>query len=162
MNVSEEDIKRFWSKSKYVESGCLEWDAGCFKHGYGAFQYRGKVVKAHRFAYELSTGISPEGKFVCHHCDNPKCISILHLFLGDAKSNNADMISKGRYKQGNRLNQPKGENHHKSILTEESVRQIRRIGRSKTQAELAVLFKCSKQTISAVLRNEIWKFVKQE
>lgn len=158
-NFTDKQIAKFWSKTKRVKSGCLEWTAGTFQSGYGAFQHNNKTLKSHRVAYEIATGIYPGKMFVCHRCDNKKCVEIQHLFLGTALDNNADMISKGRYKQGHRRNQPKGMAHHKAILTENSVNRIRIIGKLVPQEEMAKWFKCSKQTISAVLRREVWKFV---
>ena len=160
MKLTAQDAERFWSRTKRVESGCLEWQGSKFSQGYGVFYNDKKLLKAHRVAFHLSVSPIPDGLFVCHKCDNPSCVEPSHLFLGNAMDNNHDMMLKGRYKQGHRRNQPKGERHHKAILKEYSVRRIRLIGNALTQKEMAVLFKCSKQTISAVLRKEIWKFVK--
>ena len=35
--------------------------------------------------------------FVCHSCDNRKCINVEHLFLGSPKDNTRDMMSKNRH-----------------------------------------------------------------
>lgn len=155
--VNDSDIKRFWGKTQRRESGCLEWMAGKFERGYGAFQIAGKTRKAHRLSWEISHGPIPSGMFVCHKCDNPACVDPEHLFLGTAKDNNQDMVNKGRARYPGPKRPPKGIKHHKSILTEQSVMRIRILGRAIKQEEMAAWFGVSKQTISAVLRREIWR-----
>jgi hypothetical protein len=46
--------------------------------------------------WKLHNGDIPENMFICHHCDNPKCFRIEHLFLGTPSENMKDMVSKGR------------------------------------------------------------------
>ena len=35
-------------------------------------------------------------EFACHTCDTPACVNIDHLYLGDAKTNMQDKVSRGR------------------------------------------------------------------
>lgn len=89
--------ERFWSKiGPQRDDGCREWTAGKFRYGYGAFLLDGKLRKAHRVMWELHFGPIPEGLFVCHHCDNPPCVEVSHLFLGTPLDNMRDKIAKGR------------------------------------------------------------------
>jgi len=100
------DNERFWSKvDKDTSSGCWLWTAGKTPLGYGIFQVKTekcmgwghwKSVRAHRFAWELTYGLIPEGMNVLHKCDNPPCVRPTHLFLGTQKDNVRDMIHKGR------------------------------------------------------------------
>jgi len=89
-------MNRFFKKVEKTD-GCWNWTASKRK-GYGAFKYKGKIVGAHRFSYELHKGVIPEDMVVCHKCDNPKCVNPDHLFLGTQSDNMKDAYKKGRLK----------------------------------------------------------------
>lgn len=82
----------FSSRINRLSGRCWEWTGRRDRGGYGL--YRGK--RAHRFMYELNYGPIGDGRLVCHRCDNPRCVSPAHLFLGTALDNHADMKSKTR------------------------------------------------------------------
>lgn len=86
---------RFWSKVQKT-SGCWEWMARRDKDGYGQFRLKGKMRGAHKASWELTHGSIPDGLWVLHKCDNPSCVRPDHLFLGTAKDNTQDMVSKDR------------------------------------------------------------------
>lgn len=95
---------RFWPKVR-KGGGCWEWTAS-MSHGYGQIGVGGKSGRphhAHRVAWELTNGAIPAGLFVCHHCDNKKCVRPDHLFLGTAKDNNQDRARKGRNPPARRI-----------------------------------------------------------
>lgn len=79
-----------------MPSGCIEWGASRFAQGYGQIKIDYKNRKTHRVAWELAHGPIPKGMMVCHKCDNPPCCNVEHLFLGTARENTQDMVSKGR------------------------------------------------------------------
>lgn len=91
---------------------CDEWDGPRLPKGYGYHSSPGKrgVVYVHREAWEKVHGLIPEGMLVLHHCDNPPCREVTHLFLGTYSDNNEDASRKER---------------NSKKLTSQDVREIR-------------------------------------
>lgn len=81
---------------------CWRWTGSTDAKGYGRVFHDGKYRAAHRIAFALAYGPIPAGMFVCHRCDNPRCVNPNHLFLGTIQDNTADMVTKGRHARGER------------------------------------------------------------
>lgn len=109
--------ERFWNKTDRAEDGCWVWTGCLNSKGYGLVWLDGKAMLAHRVAYQLAVGPVSEHCFVCHKCDNRRCIRPDHLFLGSHLANMRDMREKGRAARGER-------NVH-AKLTERQVTEIR-------------------------------------
>ena len=101
------------------ESGCWVWLGVLTEYGYGRFKPTGgKLVRAHRYAYEVFVGPIPAGMDVCHSCDVRCCVNPAHLWLGSRGDNNRDREAKGRG------DQPHGSCHPRAKLTEDEAREI--------------------------------------
>lgn len=61
--------------------------------------------KAHRVAWMLTHGPIPDGMYLCHTCDMPRCVNPAHLFLGTQTDNMRDCVEKNRHGFG-RMGQP--------------------------------------------------------
>ena len=120
--------QRLTSKLVIVQAtGCLEWQGWRQPSGHGQAYYNGRLMPAHRAFYMLETGVELTSKqHVCHHCDNPACCNVDHLFIGTAGDNMRDMVSKGRHasKRGTQ-NVPRGSKSPKSKLTDAQLYEIR-------------------------------------
>lgn len=91
---------RFWSKVNKTDNlnDCWEWKAGSRGKGYGAIKFNNKIIDAHRLSWMIANNnynLTKED-YICHRCDNRKCVNSNHLFLGNAQINAKDAFDKGR------------------------------------------------------------------
>lgn len=73
------DIAHVWSKVSIPtaprhENMCWEWTGSLVK-GYGQIKIKGAVKHAHCVTFELTKGPIPDGLYILHSCDNPKCVA---------------------------------------------------------------------------------------
>lgn len=149
---------------------CWEWQGPLSEKGYGIVVFRRLRMRVHRLVASQYLGDLEGGVFVCHQCDNPPCCNPSHLFIGTAKDNYWDAISKGRISESWMEHVPTShshslasrarqcENHKHSKLTVEIVTAIRReASRGVRQSELVERFGISQTAISRVVSGRTWK-----
>lgn len=87
--VDWKDRTRFLSKIRFPEdmSMCWQWDAGCFRNGYGSFRFNGQSYPAHRFGYSFLIGNIDPLLCLDHKCRNRKCVNPSHLEIVSYREN---------------------------------------------------------------------------
>jgi len=146
-------IQDFWNKVDIKgPDECWIWQGMKNKAGYGLMSYKGKQHTAHRLSAEFSNK-NPEGKFVCHNCDNTSCVNPSHLFLGTTQDNTQDRFIKDR--------SAKGETVGTSKLTEQQVLDIRyrySLGNISLR-KLAKLYNLGENSIHPIIQRKTWKHI---
>jgi len=97
--ILNDPVRRFYSKIEVnPETLCWEWQGSIHPRGYPIMGIGGKakMLKVHRFAYELFYGPIPPTLQLLHSCDLKKCSNPAHLSLGTGKDNMQDAAAKGR------------------------------------------------------------------
>lgn len=137
--------------------GCWPWTGHRSTGGYGRVGAKGFGLDrwyelAHRLSYILFVGAIPDGKYVCHRCDNPPCVNPRHLFIGDGKINSSDRAEKGR--NANR----KGSRNTHAKLTEGMVRYI--LESPHSGRTVAARWGIAESTVSQIRSRKLWPHVK--
>lgn len=139
--MEQSTINRFWAKvdKSGGDDSCWHWTAGKFSGGYGAFNYDGKLRKAHRMAWLITNGEIPDGLLVRHKCRG-QCVNPSHLELGTPLQNAHDRRRDGTCAKK---------------LTEEQVREIRtRV--NEIQWKIAIDYGVNQKTISKIMTGKLW------
>lgn len=156
-------INRFWScvdKSGGPDA-CWEWTRSKKAFGHGRVSLGGRDLLAHRVAYVLTYGDVPRGTMICHACDNPSCCNPTHLWAGTQGDNVRDCVAKGRNSNGEPL---RGEEHGRAKVTEDEVREIRRLHREGLAGYrvLGKRYGLTAMAIKAIVRRKSWAHVADE
>lgn len=171
--MNEKQRQRFWSKVDKTDT-CWNWTRALSRWGYGISAPCYGDGLAHRASWVDANGPIPDGMFVCHHCDNPKCVRPSHLFLGTPHDNALDKVVKGRQSRGRAHGDTfrghrhganthpekfRGEGNCKAKLTVAQVVDIRARAAGRTDGSLAAEFGVSRYTINSIRRGITWRHV---
>lgn len=155
MNITPNDILRFWSKVEFKHNQCWCWQASTIKNKrtgleYGQFTLGKKHFLAHRFSFILKNGSIPEGLHIRHSCHNTLCVNPKHLLSGTKTDNEQDKKRAGRTTVGER--------HGNAKLTWSLVNEIRNlwITRKYTLQKLSVIYKLGELSIRDIVKNITW------
>jgi len=150
--INNNNIIKFWLMiDKKGEDDCWNWIRGRFSSGYGQFSantYEGrKVMRSHRFVYEITYGKILGGMQINHKCDNKLCCNPKHLYIGTQQDNVDDREYRGR--------------SGKSKLTTNDVLKIRQLHKSGkfNQRMIADMFKVHPSQISLIISHKNWSWV---
>jgi hypothetical protein len=99
--------QRLWERAVRRPNGCLIWTGARNDSGYGSVKVGGRVLKAHRYAYEVATGKPiPEGMDIGHQChdddldcppgkcEHRLCIEPTHLLPQTIDENRHELVAK--------------------------------------------------------------------
>jgi hypothetical protein len=141
--------RRAWTRMmKRVEqtsSGCLEYRGALSTSGYPWIRVGVSNRFGHRLSWAVVNGPVPEGLYVCHRCDNPRCVNPDHLFVGTPAENSADMVSKGRASASPRP---------QKFSDEDVTKMIARRMRGESISSIARDVGCSQPWLSRVLKGD--------
>jgi hypothetical protein len=132
-------------------------ESGYNKRGWHvAFKAGGKRHLAHRAAWEHANGPIPDGLFVLHKCDNPKCCNPKHLFLGTQSQNAADMWAKGRARRGSTKGKTLGPSRTRTLDRPGILRVFTLFAGGCTQRQIAAEVGITDVAISSLLKGKTY------
>lgn len=160
--TSPEDIREYLLRHVVIppdENSCWEWNGTINDNGYGMAYVRQSSIRASRLSYEIFVGPIPEDLHVLHDpeiCNNRRCINPKHLRCGTNYENVQDRFVSGT--------QPQGESHYISKITEDDVREIRRLYKEEhlRYVDIAIRFNIDFVTVHDAVKAKTWKHVDKD
>lgn len=150
--VNQFVLNKLTSYSRTIQNGCIIWVGSRDKDGYGKICVQRISFRVHRVAYFTYYGIDPKELLVCHTCNNPSCVNVEHLYLGNQLQNQQQSISEGRSVKN------LGESNGQHKLTREKVIQIRKLASfGVSQTSISKQYKVRQSVISDIVLNKLWK-----
>jgi predicted XRE-type DNA-binding protein len=135
---------------------CINRYVGNRLSDYPKVHLSGKHYSIHRCMYQrvkLGGEPIPEGLVIRHSCDNRRCINPEHLLAGTVKDNAEDMVNRGR--------SLKGERNVRNKITEEQVKEIKRLyfKEKLSQGKIEKQFGIKQSAISKIVTKRTWKHI---
>lgn len=121
-----------------------------------SFKAGGRRHLAHRAAWIEANGPIPDGLFVLHRCDNPKCCNPAHLFLGTQSANALDMWAKGRARPGSVKGKRLGPSCSRSLDRAAVLEVFALYAGGHAQSAIAAKFELTDAAISSLLRGKTY------
>lgn len=142
LNVTKPD----WIiEDRGYETPCKIWQKYKIK-GYGVRRISGHNVSMHRHAYEAAYGPIPKERHVHHLCEQPACVEHTHLSLRTPLRHISE--------------HSRGEGNYSSKLTEDKVREIRRMSHEGLiQKDISLAFGVSRGMVGHIVRRDAWKHI---
>jgi len=167
LHIKDQDwTKRFWQHVRICLHGiecpycCWEWQGPRHSWGYGIFNLKvdgqWKHLRASRVIWEIWHGHPlPEPLWALHHCDNPCCCNIMHLYPGTPAMNTRDMCIRGR---ASTTHVQRGESHGRAKLAAVDIPDIWKLHAQGLSAEAIAqrIGKSSTSSIKHVLHLRSW------
>lgn len=159
--LSDSAIRRFWAKvdKRGGSDSCWPWktSGSSVKQSthYGTFWIGPGRASAHRVAYLLGHGVDSYPLYTLHTCDFKPCCNPAHLYAGSPKDNMRDRSERKR------CNIPRGVDAPTSKLTEDQVREIRKLCAEGdlTHRQIAAMFGIRNPTVFHIKERNFWKHV---
>lgn len=147
-------LNELLSNTTKTEDGCLEWLGSTARNGYGQVRRNGKLVTVTRLIMHFFEDFDLTSKLcVLHHCDNPRCVNIDHLYTGTVKDNVRDKVSRDRHNRGRRV--------WKAKLEDSDIKQIFELRKQGWSGHrIGRHFKIAPSSIYRILQRKAWKHVK--
>lgn len=108
----------------------------------------------YRFVVETVEGRPlARGEYVCHKCDNRKCVNPNHLYIGTARSNVQDILDPSRERMTDRTT---------TITYEQACEVSERLKKGESVRTVSKCFGVSELVVLNVARGRNWKHLKVE